>query len=243
MRKPLTEEQKERIKHRNKIYHEKNKEILKLKRKPLTEEQKEKARKRSKEYYNKNKKNVCLKNKVYVEKNKEKISVYQKEHRKNNREKNVEYLAEYYKNNKKELLVKQSVYQRKNKYKRNINTKIRKKKDNVFRITTNVRSYISSSIRKNKFFKNSKLNDILGCTVEFYVDYLTSQFEPWMNWENYGNPKDGVIEPNKTWDIDHIIPLSSAKTEEELILLFKYTNTKPLCSYTNRVIKRNTIFS
>jgi hypothetical protein len=60
-----------------------------------------------------------------------------------------------------------------------------------------------------------------------------------MNWDNYGNPKDGMLEYNKTWDIDHITPTSSAITEEELIKLNHYTNLKPLCSKFNRHIKRD----
>ena len=58
-----------------------------------------------------------------------------------------------------------------------------------------------------------------------------------MNWENYGNPKDGIFEPNKTWDIDHIIPTSSAENEQKLLELNHYTNLQPLCGYTNRWIK------
>jgi len=68
---------------------------------------------------------------------------------------------------------------------------------------------------------------------------LEKQFESWMNWNNKGNPKDGKFEINKTWDIDHIIPLSSATTEEELIKLNHYTNLRPLCSYYNRWIKKH----
>ena len=60
-----------------------------------------------------------------------------------------------------------------------------------------------------------------------------------MNWENYGNPKDGIFEPNKTWDIDHIKPLSSFTTEQELLELNHYTNLQPLCSYENRWVKSN----
>ena len=60
-----------------------------------------------------------------------------------------------------------------------------------------------------------------------------------MNWDNYGDPKDGILELNKTWDIDHIEPLSSAKTEEDIIRLNHYTNLQPLCSYYNRHIKKN----
>ena len=59
-----------------------------------------------------------------------------------------------------------------------------------------------------------------------------------MNWDNYGNPKDGLVEPNKTWDIDHIIPMNNAKTEDDVYRLNHYTNLQPLCSYVNRFIKR-----
>jgi len=46
---------------------------------------------------------------------------------------------------------------------------------------------------------------------------------------------------NYGWDIDHIIPLSSVKTEEDVIRLNHYTNLQPLCSFVNRVIKRDKI--
>ena len=59
-----------------------------------------------------------------------------------------------------------------------------------------------------------------------------------MNFDNYGKYNG---EFNFGWDIDHIIPTSSAKTEEEIIKLNHYTNLKPLCSKINRDIKRNNI--
>lgn len=49
--------------------------------------------------------------------------------------------------------------------------------------------------------------------------------------------KDGIIEPNKTWDIDHIKPLVTAINESDVILLNHYTNLQPLCTYKNRFIK------
>jgi hypothetical protein len=57
-----------------------------------------------------------------------------------------------------------------------------------------------------------------------------------MNWDNYGK-YNGELDYG--WDIDHIIPLSSATTEEELLKLNHFNNLQPLCSYTNRVIKRD----
>jgi hypothetical protein len=57
-----------------------------------------------------------------------------------------------------------------------------------------------------------------------------------MSWENYGLYNG---ELNYGWDIDHIIPLSSTISEDEIIKLNHYTNLQPLDSYINRYVKRN----
>jgi hypothetical protein len=60
-----------------------------------------------------------------------------------------------------------------------------------------------------------------------------------MSWENYGNWNGSAKEINISWDIDHIIPLATAISLEDVIRLNHYTNLQPLCSYTNRYIKRD----
>jgi hypothetical protein len=57
-----------------------------------------------------------------------------------------------------------------------------------------------------------------------------------MSWENKGLYNG---ELNYGWDIDHIIPLSSADIEEDIIRLNHYTNLQPLCSKVNREIKKD----
>ena len=57
-----------------------------------------------------------------------------------------------------------------------------------------------------------------------------------MNWDNHGL-YNGEI--NYGWDIDHIVPLSSATSVDELYKLNHYTNLQPMCSYTNRYIKKD----
>lgn len=117
--------------------------------------------------------------------------------------------------------------------------KVRKQIDPLFKLSKNIKSLIRETIKNNGFKKNSKSVDILGCSYEQFKQHLESMFEPWMNWNNYGNPNDKTITPNKTWDIDHIIPISSATNDKEIIELNHYTNLRPLCSYQNRWIKRD----
>lgn len=59
-----------------------------------------------------------------------------------------------------------------------------------------------------------------------------------MDWDNKGF-YDGEL--NHGWDIDHIIPLDSAKNEEEIIKLNHYNNLQPLCSKINRDLKKNNV--
>ena len=61
-----------------------------------------------------------------------------------------------------------------------------------------------------------------------------------MNWDNYGRYNG---ELNYGWDIDHKIPTSSAITEEDVIKLNHYTNLQPLCSFINRVVKRDNVIT
>ena len=89
---------------------------------------------------------------------------------------------------------------------------------------------------RNGYTKKSRTCEILCCSFEEFQIYFESKFESWMTWENRGKYNG---ELNFGWDIDHIIPISSATTEEEILKLNHYTNLQPLCSRINRDIKKN----
>ena len=102
---------------------------------------------------------------------------------------------------------------------------------------------ISYIRRLNKSIKNFNVIDIkfldaLGCSLDEFKIHIESRFEHWMNWNNYGKYNG---ELNHGWDIDHILPISSAKTESEFYELCHYINLQPLCSKINRDIKKNKI--
>lgn len=113
--------------------------------------------------------------------------------------------------------------------------------DVLYRLKHNIGCGIRQSFKRNGFTKNSKTFNILGCSYEEFKRHIESKFETCMNWENYGKPKSKTLVPNKTWDIDHIVPISTAKTEEDVIRLNHYTNLQPLCSYVNQLIKKDNV--
>jgi len=177
-------------------------------------------------YRSNHKEYFVMKNKEYYNKNKESVSERKREYYLENKEKIIERKGRYYHENKKKLN-KQSVER--------INE--RKKQDELFKLKCNTRSLIASTIRLNGFRKISKTTEILGCTFIEFKEYLESKFESWMTWDNYGNWNGQPTKLNESWDIDHIIPISMACCEEDIIRLNHYTNLQPLCSYSNRFIK------
>jgi hypothetical protein len=181
-----------------------------------------------KNYYIENTDKVKEIQKTWRKNNMESILIKNKKWKENNIERHKEICKNSVKKNKDRI----------NKYRREYE-KNRKKNDAVFKLRCYLSRTISDTLREKKFSKQSKTNEILGCSFEEFKEYLETLWEPWMNWDNYGNPKDGIFELNKTWDIDHIIPSSSALTEDDIIKLNHYTNLQPLCSFYNRKIKKD----
>ena len=86
--------------------------------------------------------------------------------------------------------------------------------------------------------KKSRSYEILGCSFEDFKKHIESQWEDWMNWDNYGLYNG---EECYGWDFDHIIPLSSCECEEDVYKLNHYSNLQPLCSYINRDVKKDNL--
>ena len=156
------------------------------------------------------KKRISEIKRLYYLKNKEKIQAQHKKWYEENKQKAIDSAKKYYK------------------YKRDT--------DNIFKFKDNVGALIKSSLKIKGFKKPSKTEYILGCSLEQFKKHIESKFNEFMSWDNYGLYNGS---PNYGWDIDHIIPISSAKTIEDVIRLSHYTNLQPLCSYINRYVKRD----
>jgi len=93
----------------------------------------------------------------------------------------------------------------------------RKNNDPLFRLITTIRGRVTKSISKQ--YKTGNTIEMLGASIENVRAHIETLWQPGMSWDNHG--KYG-------WHIDHIIPLSSCKNEEDMIKLCYYTNLQPL---------------
>jgi hypothetical protein len=97
-------------------------------------------------------------------------------------------------------------------------SKLKRNDDPLFKLKHNIRVRILKFIKSKNIKKNNKTTEIIGCNFLFLKEYLESKFTEGMSWDKLG----------KEIHIDHIIPLSSAKTNEEILILCHYTNLQPL---------------
>jgi len=174
----------------------------------------EKVQQSIKKWQENNKEKISKAANVYYHKNKEKIRKYNKEYRL----KNKEILNKKDRLRGKRIRLKRSVKDKEkiNKHQRKYR-KNRKEIDTLFKMTCNLRTRTCIAFKSKSWSKNNTTQKILGCDFETAHKHLEKQFTKGMNWNNYGE-----------WHIDHIIPLASAKPEEELIKLCHYRNLQPL---------------
>lgn len=193
------------IKTQNQSFHLKNPEycrkyysnnIEQFKQRNL--ENKEKSKNYNKQYYLTKQPHISNKQKQYYSNNIEKIKLKQKKWYETNKDKHIKQTTKYRKN--------------------------RKKIDPLFKLSEGIGSLISNSFKRScngNYKKSKKTEQILGCTMEEFIQHIQSLFTEGMTLENHGQGKG-------KWNIDHIVPLSSAQTEEEIYKLSHYTNLQPL---------------
>lgn len=91
-------------------------------------------------------------------------------------------------------------------------------------MSCNLRGLLNKSITKQGFSKDTKTANLLGCDFETIQNHLILSAI-----NNYGF----LYSPFVKYEIDHIIPCSSATSEEELIKLQHYTNLQYLTEEDN----------
>ena len=106
--------------------------------------------------------------------------------------------------------------------KRNKREKLKRNLDPLVSMRTRYRCRMLVFMKRNGYSKPSKTQEMLGCDWNHLKAHLESQFVDGMSWDN-----------RHLWHVDHIIPLASATSEEDLIRLNHYTNLQPLWASDN----------
>lgn len=143
----------------------------------------------------------------YIE-NKDDILEKQHQHYKENKEIILKRKKRYAETHKEEIKEYHTEYVNK-----------RRKNDDIFHFKSQVRHLINMSFRRRGLQKRGKTEKIVGCDFETFSKYLLNTFK-----DNYGYEWDGKEKVH----IDHIIPLATATTEEEIIQLCHYSNLQLL---------------
>lgn len=162
-----------------------------------------------KAWYEENKEDVREKQKKYYEDNKEMISTRNKQYREENREKILEQKKKYFAEHKKYFY----------EYRAN-----RMRNDLDWAMKQKIRWNISNAFRRTGYTKKSQAYKIIGLTYEAFRVYLLQTYK-----DNYGEEWDGKTPIH----LDHIIPLATAKSEDDVIRLCHYTNLQLLKAKDN----------
>lgn len=101
--------------------------------------------------------------------------------------------------------------------------KLKRDTDILIKLKERLRARIGMAFKQIRLGKTVKTQDLVGCDWESLKAHIEKQFIDGMNWEKFG----------KQIHIDHIIPLSSAITADDLIKLCHYTNLQPLWAIDN----------
>lgn len=196
-----------------------------------------------KEYNKVNKERISGRSKKYYEKNSEYLKEYSKQFRKDHKEYYDNYNKIYKETHKFEAKEYNRKWQELNKahrqnYRKQYRSENReailkytrehlierRKNDPLFKLKGQLRHLIYHSLERKGYKKGSKTEKIIGCDYATFISYLLNTYR-----SRYGIDWDGKEDIH----IDHIIPLSTAKSEEDVIKLCYYTNLQLLKAKDN----------
>ena len=186
---------------------------------------------------------MAIQKKEWVAKNKDKVNAYDAKKRAmrtpDQKAKTKEYMRRYHEAHKDEQNEKsrEHYYANRDKAKeyraknrKRINQKKReyektmRDSDSVYFLKQKIRSVIYKSFSRKGFQKISFAEEITGMSGADLCEYLLETYK-----ENYGCEWDGIEKVH----IDHIVPLATARTEEEVKRLCHYSNLQLLKAFDN----------
>lgn len=115
-------------------------------------------------------------------------------------------------------------YRKVNRDSLNAKVKDRFKRDPIWKMSCLLRVRLCHVLKQKAFRRTTKFSQYIGCTPEELRAHIEKQFQAGMTWGNH---------TLRGWHVDHIIPLDSASSIEELYERCHYTNLQPLWAMDN----------
>jgi hypothetical protein len=171
--------------------------------------------KQAKEYQQIHKEEKKAYKKKYWEENKHRFVEQRKQYREEHREDMKRWHQQNYAKNRDKIIA--DGYEHKKK---------RLKTDPIYKYKEQIRHFVWLGFHRKGFQKPATTEQIVGCTAEELKVYLNETF-----YKNYGYEYDGTDKVH----IDHITPLATAKTQEDVTRLFHYTNLQLLKAEHNQM--------
>tara|TARA_B100001540_G_C15527587_1_gene515387 strand:- start:26 stop:460 length:435 start_codon:yes stop_codon:yes gene_type:complete len=111
--------------------------------------------------------------------------------------------------------------------KRNKREKERFTNDPKFKMTKTLRRRFNHALqhtKDGKAVKSARTLDMLGCTIDYFIQHIEQQFQPGMSWQNHGK-----------WHVDHIKPCISFDLTDpaQQKTCFNFSNMQPLWAQDN----------
>jgi hypothetical protein len=172
-----------------------------------------------------------LRTKKWQEENPEKFKASHRASREKHREKRYQMTRDWRERNKEHL---RAYYEtNKDRSRKNLRrwVKARYAADPQYALIVKARTLIRHAFNRFGFKKKTKTEELLGCDWETLKRHIESQFYGGMTWESF-QQKNHI--GTSMVEIDHIIPISSAKTEEDVMRLSNHNNLRPLWWWENR---------
>lgn len=176
--------------------------------------------------------------------NKQNEAVRKSEYYQNNKEKILSKQHQYYNENKSEIIKKQKEYVKDNPERKKYNKEYQKtlRKNPEYKMRSNIGRRVREILSSAGHTKNGKsLFEYLSYSAEELRQHIENQFEPWMNWNNWGVYRSEQWNDNDSstwvWNIDHIIPQSdlpyTSMEDENFKKCWSLDNLRPLSAKLN----------
>ena len=220
----------------DKLYREKNKELISKKSKVYRDNNVETYKKKKQKYYQKNKDEVLKRNKEWRENNKTWIKDYNtkyqiekkeliKKRRSKYREKNKETLNN---STKKWIIINHERYLLKKREYRKSEIGLKKKREWHHRTKDKYnhlyawRALLHNALKRFGTKKQDTTIKLLGYSATDLKNHIENQFEEGMTWDNWGE-----------WHIDHKRPVINFDKNEKQSVVNALDNLQPLWAHEN----------